>query len=499
MTSEGQPDHKPTSAAAAQDASETAGESGTRTGVVAPAPTKVRATASVPGIRAEPGEHAAPGSPTAAAPAPPTESGAEPTGPASGDANSSPTHSPAEIPGPYPPPPAVPPPPQGPWAGTHDHPEPHRPTAAAAPWTDLPAPYPPPPATPSTPVPAPAATPVPPSAQPPPEPQAQTTTPPAQPAIAPPTSPAQATTAPPTSPAQASAAPPTSPAQASAAPAKPSSVGIAGSAAVPTANRMTPPAGETPSFQSQPRVYGRPISSSDVDAPLPSRTPPRQRVPGQPVYSDLLGPAPQPDPPTGDRLSGGPAAQASPGQPARHPAQPPNVPAQPSTSPTENPAQQLIFTAPHPGRPSTTSASPPAAPHRPGDEPRPTPAAGPAAPHDVPAGRSGPPVSVIVGIVLVAAALLLLVPFSVVLLLQQVRLEPEPPYAVGDCVVQEGTSAVPADCDDPGAYEVVLKVESIEDCPDHPAQHAITVSEPAAVFCVSPVETTEDVEPRGSR
>jgi collagen type III alpha len=104
------------------------------------------------------------------------------------------------------------------------------------------------------------------------------------------------------------------------------------------------------------------------------------------------------------------------------------------------------------------------------------------------------PLSVFIGIVLVSAALLVLVALSIPLLLQQLRAEPEPPYAVGDCVVQDGTRAVPADCGEPDAFRVVLEVERFEDCPDYPTQPAITVSEPATVFCVSPVQPSEDVE-----
>jgi collagen type III alpha len=110
------------------------------------------------------------------------------------------------------------------------------------------------------------------------------------------------------------------------------------------------------------------------------------------------------------------------------------------------------------------------------------------------ASKSGMPVSVIIGIVLVSAALLVLVALSVPLLLQQLGSDPAPPYAVGDCVVQDGTRAVPADCEEPNAFRVVMEVERFEDCPDYPTQPAITVSEPAAVFCVSPVGTGGDLE-----
>jgi hypothetical protein len=101
---------------------------------------------------------------------------------------------------------------------------------------------------------------------------------------------------------------------------------------------------------------------------------------------------------------------------------------------------------------------------------------------------------VIVGAVLVSATLLVMVALLVPWLLQQLGADPERPYAVGDCVVQQGTNAVLADCGEPDAFRVVLEVERIEDCPDYPAQHAITVSEPPAVFCVSPVGAVDGTE-----
>jgi hypothetical protein len=255
---------------------------------------------------------------------------------------------------------------------------------------------------------------------------------------------------------------------------------------------MPAPASEhAPSFQPQPRIYGRPISPAEVNAPLPSRATPR--LPGQPVYSDLLGPAAQ--------QAGPPAREQPPGDPG---APPPRMPSpetgSPPAEPVGSPAERTVF---------YEAAAPPAAL----DKPPATAPASPAAPvlpqpgHDsVPAGpgeaapdqpspsrSSGLPVSLITGIVLVAAALVVLIALAVPLLLQQLGSDPEPPYAVGECVVQDGTSAVPAQCDEPGAFQVVLEVERIEDCPDYPAQHAITVSEPPAVFCVSPVEAP-DVE-----
>jgi len=100
--------------------------------------------------------------------------------------------------------------------------------------------------------------------------------------------------------------------------------------------------------------------------------------------------------------------------------------------------------------------------------------------------RSGPRISVIVGLVLLGATLLVLVAIGAVYGLSQLSRSNTPDYAVGECVVQDGTSADIADCDQPGAYEIVSEVDTREDCPDQ-AQPAIEVpGSPVRVFCLAP-------------
>jgi hypothetical protein len=108
------------------------------------------------------------------------------------------------------------------------------------------------------------------------------------------------------------------------------------------------------------------------------------------------------------------------------------------------------------------------------------------------AGRTGPPVGLIVSAVLASAALLVMIALSIPLLLQNLQSSPAPPYAVGDCVVQDGQQPREADCAEPGAYEIVLEVDEIADCPDYPAEPAITVSEPSAVYCLLPASTADN-------
>jgi hypothetical protein len=105
-------------------------------------------------------------------------------------------------------------------------------------------------------------------------------------------------------------------------------------------------------------------------------------------------------------------------------------------------------------------------------------------------------VGVIVGAVLGAAALLVAIALSVPLLLQ--KLQGNASYAVGECVVRDGEEAVPSDCSEPDAYEIVVEVGALEECPDFPDQQAITVRETGTVFCLNPVEAaTGEESPAG--
>ena len=100
--------------------------------------------------------------------------------------------------------------------------------------------------------------------------------------------------------------------------------------------------------------------------------------------------------------------------------------------------------------------------------------------------RSGPRISVIVGLVLLGATLLVLLAIGAVYGLSQLSRSSTPDYAVGQCVIQDGTSADLADCDQPGAFEIVSEVDTREECPDQ-AQPAIEVpGSPVRVFCLVP-------------
>lgn len=100
--------------------------------------------------------------------------------------------------------------------------------------------------------------------------------------------------------------------------------------------------------------------------------------------------------------------------------------------------------------------------------------------------RSGPRVSLIVGIVLAGATLLVLLTIGAVFVLSMISESANPTYAVGDCVIQAGASAEPTDCGDPDAFRIVSEVNSREECPD-PAQPAVEVAgPPVQVFCLEP-------------
>lgn len=106
--------------------------------------------------------------------------------------------------------------------------------------------------------------------------------------------------------------------------------------------------------------------------------------------------------------------------------------------------------------------------------------------------RGGPRISVIVGLALLGATLLVLVAIGAVYGLSQLSRSNTPQYAVGECVVQNGTSADLAECDQPGAFEIVSEVDSREECPDQ-AQPAIEVpGSPVRVFCLAPAGEAGD-------
>ncbi|MFV2017924.1 LppU/SCO3897 family protein [Micromonospora sp. LOL_023] len=72
--------------------------------------------------------------------------------------------------------------------------------------------------------------------------------------------------------------------------------------------------------------------------------------------------------------------------------------------------------------------------------------------------------------VLAAAALLVAIPLSLVWLITRPGDQAFDP-AVGTCVKQSGNTAAPADCAEPGAYQVVTKVGQVDQCADPNAPH----------------------------
>ena len=72
--------------------------------------------------------------------------------------------------------------------------------------------------------------------------------------------------------------------------------------------------------------------------------------------------------------------------------------------------------------------------------------------------------------VLIAAALLVAIPLSLVWLITRPGDQTFDP-AVGACVKQSGNTAVPADCTESGAYQVISKVEQVSQCDDPNAPH----------------------------
>jgi len=69
-------------------------------------------------------------------------------------------------------------------------------------------------------------------------------------------------------------------------------------------------------------------------------------------------------------------------------------------------------------------------------------------------------------------------------------------YTVGECVVQEGADAEPADCGAPDAYEIVSQVDNQEEC--DPTLPAIRVEgPPLQVYCLAPAAAETAPEPTG--
>jgi hypothetical protein len=209
--------------------------------------------------------------------------------------------------------------------------------------------------------------------------------------------------------------------------------------------------------------------------------------PEEPYLPPAPGVSHQPPPPSAPYL---PPAQAgqypAPGETAQYAA--PGEPYSP-TSPAYAPP-----TSPGYGPPSSPGYASPGEPYIPQQrislEPAEPAAAGAGVgvglEESPPPGKSGPATGVIVGAVLIGATLLVLGALAIPFLLEKLR-GPDGPgqYSVGDCVVQEGENAQPADCGDPDAYEIVSQVDNQEDC--DPTQPAIEVEgTPTQVYCLAP-------------
>lgn len=99
--------------------------------------------------------------------------------------------------------------------------------------------------------------------------------------------------------------------------------------------------------------------------------------------------------------------------------------------------------------------------------------------------RTGPPVGVIVGLVLIGATVLVLGALSVPFLLDRLDGSGEG-YAIGDCVVQDGTTPKPVECTEPGAFQVVAQVDSQEQCEDQTQPSIQVPGPPQQVYCLAP-------------
>ncbi|MFE9694141.1 hypothetical protein [Micromonospora sp. NPDC005806] len=96
----------------------------------------------------------------------------------------------------------------------------------------------------------------------------------------------------------------------------------------------------------------------------------------------------------------------------------------------------------------------------------------------------------VLALVLIAAVLILAIPFGVLALLGKIGGDDKPALfnpAVDSCIKQSGTSAAPADCAESGAFKVVSRVESKDKCTD-PTQPIVELKgvEGNRVLCLKP-------------
>lgn len=101
-------------------------------------------------------------------------------------------------------------------------------------------------------------------------------------------------------------------------------------------------------------------------------------------------------------------------------------------------------------------------------------------------GKSGPSTGLIVGVVLIGATVLVALALAVPALLEQLRGRGgSGNYTVGECVVQDGGDAAPADCSEPNAYQIVSQVDNLDEC--DPTQPTIQVDgPPTQIYCLMP-------------
>ncbi|WFE25796.1 hypothetical protein O7623_20815 [Solwaraspora sp. WMMD791] len=95
--------------------------------------------------------------------------------------------------------------------------------------------------------------------------------------------------------------------------------------------------------------------------------------------------------------------------------------------------------------------------------------------------------------VLVAAVLLVAIPMSLVWLITRPGDQAFDP-AVGACVKQSGNTAAPADCAEPNAFEVVAKVDRVDQCADPNAPHIQVAGDSGReqVLCLQPAAAGDD-------
>lgn len=280
----------------------------------------------------------------------------------------------------------------------------------------------------------------------------------------------------------------------------------------PLAPATRPVPGSAPGYPAHPT---HPAS----EPPPPTGRLPRQ--PGLPVYSDLIGPAPSaasaapsagaagspgPTPsvgaapsgglPPGSTPAGGPEYGGYPGSPDRRDYRGPDHRRSDHRSPGYGDHRSPGYGSGGYDQPTAAATAPPTgylSQQREGFDQSPTspaPAsAGNAAPPTPESGQSdrpGLPVGVIVGLVLIGATVLVLGALSIPFLLDRLNDSGSIEYAVGDCVVQDGQAARPAECTTPDAYQIVARVDSRDQC-DDPTQPAIEVEgAPARFFCLVP-------------